>query len=237
MSLANEALQVQVKKAVCWPAPFFFGFFCRNSFDRDVGQFAAKWLAFLAMPGSTFPHCPTGCSYQVIGVFAVCAPLNHHGHQCASASNVTGLTVKGAGRCRQLYKDGRRVESKSLVQTCLDFVAWLQREVGEPALLVALNCFSFDMRVMINQFQLCEKLDELKLVIWWSQGLLSRCQLSARHCQNGSLTPSHHCLQRFLAANMMPMTPSQMCLPWRSWWQKLWTFHGCLKALHRSNQP
>ena len=43
VSLANEALQVQVKKAVCWPAPFFFfGFFCRNSFDRDVGQFAAK---------------------------------------------------------------------------------------------------------------------------------------------------------------------------------------------------
>ena len=28
VSLANEALQVQVKKAVCWPAPiFFFGFF------------------------------------------------------------------------------------------------------------------------------------------------------------------------------------------------------------------
>ena len=23
-------------------AIFFFGFFCRNSFDRDVGQFAAK---------------------------------------------------------------------------------------------------------------------------------------------------------------------------------------------------
>ena len=81
------------------------------------------------------------------------------------ASNVTGLTVKGGGRCRQLYKDGQRVESKSLVQTCLDFVAWLQREVGEPALLVAHNCFSFDMRVMINQFQLCEKLDELKLVV------------------------------------------------------------------------
>ena len=81
------------------------------------------------------------------------------------ASNVTGLTVKGAGRCRQLYKNGQRVESKSLAQTCLDFVAWLQREVGEPALLAVHNCFSFDMRVMINQFQLCEQLDELKLVV------------------------------------------------------------------------
>ena len=28
---------------------FFFGFFCQNSFDRGVGQFAGKWLAFLAM--------------------------------------------------------------------------------------------------------------------------------------------------------------------------------------------
>ena len=28
---------------------FFWIFFCQNSFDRDVGQFAAKWLAFLAM--------------------------------------------------------------------------------------------------------------------------------------------------------------------------------------------
>ena len=37
VSLVNEALQVQVKKAVCWPAPFFLDFFCRNSFDRDVG--------------------------------------------------------------------------------------------------------------------------------------------------------------------------------------------------------
>ena len=37
-----------------WRTPYvglrhFFWFFCRNSFDRDVGQFAAKWLAFLAM--------------------------------------------------------------------------------------------------------------------------------------------------------------------------------------------
>ena len=30
-------------------AIFFWIFFGRNSFDRDVGQFAAKWLAFLAM--------------------------------------------------------------------------------------------------------------------------------------------------------------------------------------------
>ena len=27
----------------------FFEFFCRNSFDRGIGQFAVKWLAFLAM--------------------------------------------------------------------------------------------------------------------------------------------------------------------------------------------
>ena len=30
-------------------AIFFLDFFCRDSFDRDAGQFAAKWLAFLAM--------------------------------------------------------------------------------------------------------------------------------------------------------------------------------------------
>ena len=48
VSLANEALQV--KRAMCWPEPFFFfGFFCRYSFGCDVGQCAAKWLAFLAM--------------------------------------------------------------------------------------------------------------------------------------------------------------------------------------------
>ena len=37
-----QALQVQGKKAVSWPAPFFFLIFCRSSFDGDVGQFAAK---------------------------------------------------------------------------------------------------------------------------------------------------------------------------------------------------
>ena len=46
-----HGLQVSRRQStdVCWPAPFFFIVFCRYSFDGDVGQFSAKWLAFLAM--------------------------------------------------------------------------------------------------------------------------------------------------------------------------------------------
>ena len=50
--LTNEALQLLalLKKAVCWHAALFFCFYFRYSFDRNVGLFAANWLAFLAMP-------------------------------------------------------------------------------------------------------------------------------------------------------------------------------------------
>ena len=40
---------LQMKKSVCWHAPFFFLIFYRYSLNRDVGQFATKWLAFLVM--------------------------------------------------------------------------------------------------------------------------------------------------------------------------------------------
>ena len=76
-------------------------------------------------------------------------------------SKVTGLTVTGTGNNRKLLKDGKPVPTKSLAQTCQDFVAWLRKEVGESVVLVTHNCLSFDMRVLLNQYIFCDQLEEL----------------------------------------------------------------------------
>ena len=81
------------------------------------------------------------------------------------ATNVTKLSIGRLRGERKLLKEGKPVDSHTLADTCQNFVAWLRSQCDKPAILVAHNCFNFDMRVTINQFLLCEQLPSLSDVV------------------------------------------------------------------------
>ena len=77
---------------------FFFGFFCRNSFDRDVGQFAAKWLAFLAMLVA-WPWLRKWCRKAVNDAFAACvAGYGSHSPEVLQFGPVFEHSARVAGK-------------------------------------------------------------------------------------------------------------------------------------------
>ena len=93
----------------------------------------------------------------------------------AQATSVTGLSVRKVGQHRQLLKNGKVVNSHSLEDTCKNFVAWLRSFSSKPVLLVAHNSFSFDMKVLMNQFASCNLFEALAEVV---EGFADACTRS-----------------------------------------------------------
>ena len=68
-----------------------------------------------------------------------------------SASDVTGISIGSKNGGRVLLKDGKVLPSKPLADTIRSFVEWLEGTGHQNIVLVAHNCFAFDLRVLLAQ--------------------------------------------------------------------------------------
>jgi len=66
------------------------------------------------------------------------------------ASRVNGFCKD---ECGVLLYNGEEVDSTDMRRGLINFVHWLQHEYDEPVLLVAHNCFRFDAKVLLLNFQ------------------------------------------------------------------------------------
>lgn len=76
------------------------------------------------------------------------------------ASEVTGLTIaEQANSTRRLLKDGRQVETVSESEMLASFLDWLPQP---SCILLAHNCRSFDMRVLVAALQRADMMETAK---------------------------------------------------------------------------
>ncbi|XP_065194251.1 uncharacterized protein LOC135825567 [Sycon ciliatum] len=74
------------------------------------------------------------------------------GSMSSGASDVTGVSVSTVGGKRVLVKAGEVLPTLSLPDAIERFIPWLQSIGGsKPPVLIAHNCMSFDMRVLLGE--------------------------------------------------------------------------------------
>ena len=73
------------------------------------------------------------------------------GSMSSGASDVTGVSVSTVGGKCVLVKAGEVLPSLSLPAAIERFIPWLQSTGGSKPVLIAHNCMSFDMRVLLGE--------------------------------------------------------------------------------------
>ena len=76
-----------------------------------------------------------------------------HKGQCP-LPDVTGVSVSTVGGKHVLLKAGEVLPSLSLSDAIARFITWLQSIGGSKSVLIAHNCISFDMRLLVGQVKL-----------------------------------------------------------------------------------
>ena len=124
--------------------------------------------------------------------------------------SVTGLSVVVDQGRKQLAMHGKLVESCSQAEGLRRFVSWLEN-IGKSVVLVAHNCYTFDMRAFVNAARREGLFAEIQE---WVDGFCDSLPIFKQAFPgHSSYSLSHPCMQSGLASHSWLMMQLPMLLP------------------------